>query len=486
MYQPEDNDPIEQTNNVNAEGSAPDNTDRVNGEYHYKNGFTQKIYSDAHYVPADESNDPPRYYTPPEKQEKPQREPKPSDNGGHGKKHGYLRFACIALVCALLGGLCGGVIAESRLNSRITALEDSVNAEPSETPVVSSSSAPIAASSSGSSSDSLSWAEINEIASKQVVGVTTEVTYTNFFGQTSSSAVSGSGFVISDDGYILTNYHVIETAYQNNYAVNVITHDGTRYDATIVGIEASNDIAVLKIDATGLTPATLGNSDSLAVGDDVCAVGNPLGELEFTSTFGHVSALDRLITTEEGGSAINMFQIDAAVNSGNSGGPVYNDQGQVVGIVTAKYSSTGVEGIGFAIPANDAVSIANDLITKGYVTGKAYMGVEIDNRYNSMYSQYYDMPVGAYVGGVTSGSCADKAGIEKGDIITKIDGEEITSYTDLKNAISNHSAGDTVEVELYRAGESRTVSLTFDEKVPDDGAQTSGSSQQSTLPSLGK
>ena len=220
-------------------------------------------------------------------------------------------------------------------------------------------------------------------------------------------------------------------------------------------------------------------------GDDVCAVGNPLGELEFTSTFGHVSALDRLITTEEGGSAINMFQIDAAVNSGNSGGPVYNDQGQVVGVVNAKYSATGVEGIGFAIPANDAVSIANDLITKGYVTGKAYMGVEIDNRYSSMYSQYYNMPVGAYVGGVTSGSCADKAGIEKGDIITKLDGEEITSYTDLKNAISNHSAGDTVEVELYRAGESRTVSLTFDEKGPDDGAQTSGSSQQSTLPGLG-
>ena len=114
------------------------------------------------------------------------------------------------------------------------------------------------------------------------------------------------------------------------------------------------------------------------------------------------------------------------------------------------------------------------------------MGVEIDTRYSSMYSQYYDMPVGAYVGGVTSGSCADKAGIEKGDIITKIDGEEITSYADLKNAVSNHSAGDTVEVELYRAGESRTVSLTFDEKGPDDGAQTSGSSQQSTLPGLGK
>ena len=472
MYQPEDNDPIEQTN-VNAEGSTTESTDRVNGEYHYKNGFTQKIYSDAHYVPADESNDPPRYYTPPEKQEKPAKEPKSSDNGGHGKKHGYLRFACIALVCALLGGLCGGAIAESRLNSRITALEDSINAEPSETPVMSTSSAPIAAT----SSDSLSWAEINEIASKQVVGVTTEVTYTNFFGQTSSSAVSGSGFVISDDGYILTNYHVIETAYQNNYAVNVITHDGTRYDATIVGIEASNDIAVLKIDAVGLNAVTLGDSNEMKVGQTIYTVGNPLGELEFTSTFGHVSALDRLITTEEGGSAINMFQIDAAVNSGNSGGPVYNTRGEVIGIVTAKYSSSGVEGLGFAIPINDAASIANDLITKGYVTGKAYMGVRIDQRYISAYSQYYNMPEGAYVYSVESGSCAETAGLRAGDIITKLGESEVKSYTDLTHAVKQYSAGDTAELVIYRAGETLTLSITFDEEVPEN---TSGSA--STMP----
>lgn len=472
MYQPEDNEPIEQTN-VNAEGSTSESTDRVNGEYHYKNGFTQKIYSDAHYVPADESNEPPRYYTPPGKQEKPAKEPKSSDNGGHGKKHGFLKVACIALVCALLGGLCGGAITESRLTDRITALEDSINAEPSDTPVVSASSAPIAAT----SSDSLSWAEINEIASKQVVGVTTEVTYTNFFGQTSSSAVSGSGFVISDDGYILTNYHVIETAYQSKYAVTVITHDGTRYDATIVGVESSNDIAVLKIDATGLTPATLGNSDNLAVGDDVCAVGNPLGELEFTSTFGHVSALDRLITTEEGGSAINMFQIDAAVNSGNSGGPVYNTRGEVIGIVTAKYSSSGVEGLGFAVPINDAASIANDLITKGYVTGKAYMGVRIDQRYTSAYSQYYNMPEGAYVYSVESGSCAETAGLRAGDIITKLGESEVKSYTDLTHAVKQYSAGDTAELVIYRAGETLTLSITFDEEVPEN---TSGSA--STMP----
>ena len=473
MYEPEDNKPIEEQAAKNNENTAQDSTDRVNGEYHYRNGFTQKIYSDAHYVPADESTTPPRYYTPPEKQERPPKESKTPSAGG-GRNHRFLKAACLALVCALLGGLCGGAIAESRMNGRLTAIEDSLNADtPVETPVVSTSSAPISADSSGT----ISWSEINDLASKQVVGVTTEVTYTNFFGQTSSSAVSGSGFIITEDGYILTNYHVIETAYQSNYAVTVMTHDGTRYDATIVGVEASNDIALLKIDASGLTPATLGNSDSIAVGDEICAVGNPLGELEFTSTFGRVSALDRLITTEEGGSAINMFQIDAAVNSGNSGGPVYNAKGEVIGIVTAKYSSTGVEGLGFAIPINDAASIANDLITKGYVTGKAHMGVRIDQRYTSAYSQYYNMPEGAYVYSVESGSCAETAGLRAGDIITKLGESEVKSYTDLNHAIKQFSAGDTTELVVYRAGETINLSITFDEEVPEN---TTGSA--STVP----
>ena len=464
MYEPEESKPIEQQANDNNDNSMQDNTDRVNGEYHYKNGFTQKIYSDAHYVPADESTTPPRYYTPPEKQEKAPKEPKtpPADSG---RKHGFLKLACLALVCALLGGLCGSAIAESRINDRLTAIEDSMSTDtPAQTPVVSTSGSTISAASSGS----LSWSEINALASQQVVGVTTNITYTNFFGQTSSSAVSGSGFIISSDGYILTNYHVIETAYQQNCSLYVMTHDGTRYDATIVGVEADNDIAVLKIDATGLTPATLGNSDSITVGDEICAVGNPLGELEFTSTFGRVSALDRLITTEESGSAINMFQIDAAVNSGNSGGPVYNTKGEVVGIVTAKYSSTGVEGLGFAIPINDAASIANDLITKGYVSGKAHMGVRIDQRYTSAYSQYYNMPEGAYVYSVESGSCAETAGLRAGDIITKLGESEVKSYTDLSHAIKQFSAGDTTELVVYRAGETITLSLTFDEEVPEN------------------
>ncbi len=460
MYEPADNE--QKNENTNPEqqssGGYSGDTDRVNGEYHYKNGYTQKIYSDAHYVPENENTVPPRYYTPPEKPVKAPKEKKP-----HGK---WVKALCLCLVCALLGGLCGAGIMAGSMNSRIAAVEQRLEEQAKETLSIGSqtSSTPAPVSTTTTAKP---VAAIYDQACNEVVGITTEVTYTNFFGQTSSSAVSGSGFIVSPDGYILTNYHVIEYAYKGNYAITVMLHDGTRYEASIVGVEDCNDIAVLKIDASGLDPVTFGDSDKLSVGDDVYAVGNPLGELEFSMTTGHVSALDRLITTDESSEAINMFQIDAAVNSGNSGGPVYNANGEVVGIVTAKYSDTGVEGLGFAIPINDAAKIANDLITKGYVTGKAYMGVSIDERYNSMYSQYYNMPIGAFVKSVESGSCAESAGIQAGDIITRLGDVEITGYSDLKQAIKQYSAGDSAELELYRAGESRTLTVTFDEAVPD-------------------
>ncbi len=462
-------EPAENENNIHSTGNSPEtqgtggysgDTDRVNGEYHYKNGYTQKIYSDAHYVPEDENTVPPRYYTPPEK---PVKEPKPPRQK---KNHsGFVKSLCLCLVCALLGGVVGAAIMNGSMDSRIDALEESLAAQAEETTAILGNQSAVTAAPVSTAAKPI--AAIYDQACDQVVGITTEVTYTNFFGQTSSSAVSGSGFIVSQDGYILTNYHVIEYAYQGGYTITVMLYDGTRYEATIVGVEDCNDIAVLKIDATGLTPVTFGDSDQISVGDDVYAVGNPLGELEFSMTTGHVSALDRLITTEENSEPINMFQIDAAVNAGNSGGPVYNGNGEVIGIVTAKYSDTGVEGLGFAIPINDAVKIADDLITKGYVTGKAYMGVQIDERYNSMYSQYYGMPIGAYVYSVESGSCAEKAGIQAGDIITKIGDTEVTSYSELKQAIKQYSAGDTAEIELYRAGESQILSITFDESVPD-------------------
>ncbi|MDO4861267.1 MAG: trypsin-like peptidase domain-containing protein [Eubacteriales bacterium] len=447
MYEPENENEIsEQTNETVS-----------SGEYRYGGGFEKEsIYSDAHYTSADDNTVPPRYYTPPE----PKRPAKKEKSGKGGKLIGLI---ALCLVCAILGGVVGAGFMSGRLSERVESLEKARNE------LVLAQAARDAAESEGtvatpvSSGAALTAAQLYDQACKQVVGVTTEVTYTNFFGMNSSSAVSGTGFIVSSDGYILTNYHVIELAAQNNKDVNVILHDGTRYVASIVGYEKYNDIAVLKIDAEGLTPVVFGNSSGIAVGDLVYAVGNPLGELDFSMSTGHVSALDRLITSDESGVAINMFQIDAAVNSGNSGGPVYNAAGEVIGVVTAKYASTGVEGLGFAIPINDAVSIANDLITKGYVSGKAYMGVSIDQRYNAMYAQYWGMPVGAYVYSVESGSCADKAGVQEKDIIIKLGERSITGYTDLTSALHSFSAGDTTDVTVYRGGEEITLTITFDE-----------------------
>ena len=446
MYEPEN------------ENEISHQTEEDSGEYRYGGGFEKEdIYADAHYTPAGESTVPPRYYTPPE----PKKTVKREKSGRGGRVAGII---CLCLVCAMLGGLVGGGLMAGRLDERVDALEQA-RAETVLTQAAKSASAAESATPAASvaAGGTLTAAQIYEQACRQVVGITTEVTYTNFFGMNSSSAVSGTGFIVSADGYILTNYHVIELAAQNTKDVNVILHDGTRYTAAIVGYEKYNDLAVLKIDAEGLSPVTFGDSSSISVGDTVYAVGNPLGELDFSMSTGHVSALDRLITSDESGVAINMFQIDAAVNSGNSGGPVYNAAGEVVGIVTAKYASTGVEGLGFAIPVNDAVSIAGDLIRQGYVSGKAYMGVSIDQRYNSMYAQYWGMPLGAYVYSVESGSCADKAGVHEKDIITAIGDHKITGYTDLTSALHSFSAGDTTELKVYRGGEDITLTITFDE-----------------------
>jgi len=274
---------------------------------------------------------------------------------------------------------------------------------------------------------------------------------------------------------------VIEDAYEGGYDITVMLNDDSEYTAEIVGFDSDNDIAVLKIDADGLNAVTFGNSDALSVGDTVYAIGNPLGELDYTMTSGIVSATDRVITTDES-TSINMFQFDAAVNSGNSGGPLYNSEGQVVGVVTAKYSDTGVEGLGFAIPINDAVEIANELITNGYVTGKPYMGVVVQTVSASV-AQYYNMVEGAYVYSIESGSCSEIAGLKVGDIITEMSGVEITSSDDLKTEVKQHSAGDTVDITVYRSGEYLTLSITFDEKQPDTSTETTDSGTTSDQPS---
>lgn len=423
----------------------------TDGEYHFIRP-EQRLYEDAEFVPQDEATEVPNYYAPEEK--------KPRERSGEAHRSGTLKLACMCLVCALVGGLVGGFISWNAVKGNLadgTAKDNSVK--------------PISGTTVGKrvSTETASANEIYELGCKQTVGVSLESTRANIFGQQSASAVAGTGFIITSDGYIMTNYHVIESAQKSEHKIQVLFKDKSSFEAKIVGFDEDNDVAVLKIDASDLSPVSIGNSDDIAVGDSVFAIGNPLGELYFSMTSGRVSALDRSITIERNGTAINMFQFDAAINSGNSGGPVYNESGEVIGIATAKVGSSGVEGLGFAIPINDAADIANELITKGYVSGKAYMGVNIDNRYTSVYAQYYSMPEGAYVYNVESGGCAEKSGLAAGDIITKVGSEAIGGYSDLNAAIKSFKAGESTEIVVYRGGEYVKLSITFDEAKPDAG-----------------
>lgn len=284
------------------------------------------------------------------------------------------------------------------------------------------------------------------------------------YGQTATGMSAGSGFILSEDGYIITNYHVIQGA----TSVQAVLYDGTRLDVSVAGYDSTNDIAVLKAEVFGLDPVTLGSSNDLIVGDQVVAIGNPLGELTSTLTVGYVSAKERDVSTD--GTVINMIQTDAAINSGNSGGPLFNMKGEVVGITTAKYSgasSSGasIEGIGFAIPIDDVLEEIDDLIAFGYIKS-AYMGVEVQSLDPSV-AEIYGLPVGAYVAKVVEGGAAHRAGIQAKDIITRVGDISIETLTDLTRALREFEPGDTAQVEIYRGGMVMTVQVTLDERPRD-------------------
>ena len=317
-----------------------------------------------------------------------------------------------------------------------------------------------------------------------VVGIESKFTVTGmsnnngfFFGFGGSSQPSeykatgtGTGVVLTEDGYIVTNAHVIydsENGGGKADSVSVILDDDESYDAEIIGYDTDCDIAVLKIEAKGLTAAEFGDSDSLRLGESVIAIGNPLGfDLKDTVTGGMISGLDRNITIND--KAMTLIQTDAAINSGNSGGPLINKYGQVIGINSSKMSSSwgsneaSIEGIGFAIPSNEVSDIVDDIMEYGYVTGKPQLGISCQDVTQSI-SQMYDMPVGVYVISVTEDSAADKAGLQKGDIITAIDGDEVTTTEELNAKKNKHSAGDEVELTISRDGKEEKVTVTLDE-----------------------
>ncbi len=306
----------------------------------------------------------------------------------------------------------------------------------------------------------MTHAEVYAVNVESTVGITTSVT-TNYWGYTTTAAASGSGFVYSADGYIITNYHVIE----NSNSISVSFYDGTSLDARLVGYDESNDIAVLKVDAKNLKPVVLGNSENLNVGDPVLAIGNPLGELTFSLTAGAVSALNREVTFS-GGITMNLIQTDCAINSGNSGGPLFNLYGEVIGITNAKYSgqsSSGayIDSIGFAIPMNQVRPLVDSIIQKGYVV-KPYIGVSIADV--SQESLGYGLPAGASVQGIVEGSPAQQAGLNISDIITHVNGVEITGASDLKKTVTASAPGDELELTVWRKGNVITLTLTVAEQ----------------------
>ena len=299
------------------------------------------------------------------------------------------------------------------------------------------------------------------------VGITVSSQVMNIFGQVTTSAASGSGFVLTQDGYIVTNNHVIEPAVKDpSVTIEVAFQNGDKYPAKLVGAAKDNDVAVIKIQAEGLQAVTLGDSSQLVVGEPVYAIGNPLGELTYTLTDGMVSALDRIISTSES-ATLNMLQTNCAINPGNSGGPLFDSYGHVIGITTAKYtqSSSGVsaEGLSFAIPINDVKDILKDLVENGYVKGKPYLGVQLGAVSDD--AQRYGVPAGAVVMFVAEDSAAEKAGLQVDDIIIKLDDTAIDSPSALTAALSTgYKAGQTAKLTVIRQQEEKELSITFDEK----------------------
>ena len=372
------------------------------------------------------------------------------------RKHsgGRIARSAVALVLAAAMGFAGGFVGARVGNAGNKVVIQQVERTDSS-----------AASGTAVSSSGMTTSQVSEMVSPSVVVITTEqVVYSqwSWYGQNQVESGAGSGVIISSDGYILTCAHVVSGASQIT-----VTIGDTDYTATVVGEDDTSDVAVLKIDATGLTPATVGDSDSLSVGDSVLAVGNPLGELGGTVTSGIVSALNRSVTIQGSSSTntMSLIQMDASVSPGNSGGGLFNMNGELIGLVNAKSSSSDAEGLGFAIPINDAIQVAQDLLENGYVSGRPYMGITYIAVTDAQTAAQLNVNAyGVYVVDVVQGGPADKAGLKAGDRIVSIDGNEIAQKDDLGTLMQQHTAGDTLSITVARDGQMQTVSLTLGEK----------------------
>ena len=400
----------------------------------------------------------------------PDRAPAPAPESP--KKRGFfhrtaVKVTALILACAVAGGLAGwGGAAIAGSSTSRTAIQQS-------------SRQPVSVQVKNVDGQTkMEPAEVYASVVNSAVSINFSATSTNIFGQQTQTASSGSGFIITEDGYVVTNYHVVSGA----SSVEVTLYNGDTYDATVIGGDSDYDVAVLKIEATGLQPVTLGESADVNVGDTVLAIGNPLGELTFSMSQGIVSSCDRAINVD--GTPFNMIQVDCSINPGNSGGPLVNLYGEVVGIVSAKYStysSTTVEGLGFAIPISDVRSIITDIMENGAVTDKAYMAITAGTMNEQMAAQFnIDVTEGVFVYSVVEGGAGDKAGLRLGDVITKMGDKTLTSRQDLSAAMKGYRAGDTVTLTVYRGGQYIEVELTFDTQPQTTGSDDSSQSSDNS------
>lgn len=385
--------------------------------------------------------------------------------------------ACLTVVFSGCFGFAGSYLA-NRVNGGSSDAAQTVN---SGSTAVVYKSVDSAASNAGISlkpGEALSYSEVAAIVKDSVVEITTEYNVQNMWYNYVTQG-AGSGVIISDDGYIITNNHVICDSTGSDLAekITVRLTNGDEYDAQVIGHDSDSDIAVLKIEATGLTYAVAGNSDDLTVGEEVMIVGNPLGELGGTVTNGIVSATEREIQVES--VTMTLIQTNAAVNPGNSGGGMFNMKGELVGIVNAKSSGTGIEGLGFAIPINDALRVNEQLLEYGYVRGKVMIGVglqDVSSSSNFMY--YYNLKPGVYVGSLTEGYNDDV--LQVGDRIVAVNENEVNSSSDVKAIVKQSEVGDKLNFQVYRDGKLVSVEVTCYEKVPDNAGSGIDFSENTT------
>ncbi|MBQ6371628.1 MAG: trypsin-like peptidase domain-containing protein [Oscillospiraceae bacterium] len=439
----------------------------MNEEYNSGMNFDPETGERINRAPASEPA-----YTPAYAQQPPKR-----------KKGGWVKVLALILCCAIVGGLSGVggmMFMQHRMAEKISdnaepQIAGEVIPEPTATPApqeseTSENEVSIQTGRRGSSLIStndvdtgklMTAAEVYYANVSSTVGITAEGITTNYWGYSTTSAASASGFIISEDGYVVTNYHVIE----GSRSVKVSTYDGGSYEAVIVGGDENNDIAVLKIDAEGLVPVVLGDSSNMNVGDTVIAIGNPLGELTFSLTQGVISALNRDVTIS-GGNSKSLIQTDCAINSGNSGGALFNLYGEVIGITNAKFSSSGmsssasIDNIGFAIPINNVRQIIESIIENGYIS-KPYIGVSVItvSEDASIYAR-----AGARVASVTEGAPAADAGLKENDIIFAVDGKTITTSGELVDVVTSKKPGDIITLSVYRDRQEMEIKVVIGEQ----------------------